>query len=212
MSFQFLDPGPLIDGELELVRPDVKWVDALLAACAHPASAKDSGASATTRPRVVDFLRVAPGGNEPGNDKLGRVPVYHFWMHLRQLPMDRPHPGRLPTWGYNPPPVTIAGGMGLRIGNNHDLETYLGHVGYNVYPPARGHHYAERSVRLALKLWRQHKLGRFWITCNPDNWASRRTCERLGCQLAEIVPLPSDHALYQRGERYKCRYFVDLND
>jgi tagatose 1,6-diphosphate aldolase len=45
-----------------------------------------------------------------------------------------------------------------------------------------------------------------WITCNPDNWASRRTCERLGCQLVDIVELPEHIDMYQDGERQKCRY------
>jgi tagatose 1,6-diphosphate aldolase len=49
-----------------------------------------------------------------------------------------------------------------------------------------------------------------WITCNPDNYASRRTCERLGAEMVEIVPLPSNNVLYQRGEREKCRYRLDL--
>jgi hypothetical protein len=40
-----------------------------------------------------------------------------------------------------------------------------------------------------------------WITCNPDNWPSRKTCEYLGATLVEVVDLPKESALYQRGER-----------
>jgi tagatose 1,6-diphosphate aldolase len=98
----------------------------------------------------------------------------------------------------------------LRIGTTYDLETYVGHFGYGVYPPARGRHLAERACRLLLPLAKAHGLKRLWITCNPDNWPSRRTCERLGCTLAGVVPVPEGHALYQRGDRYKCRYFLEL--
>ena len=53
-------------------------------------------------------------------------------------------------------------------------------------------------------------MRRLWITCNPDNFASRCTCERLGCKLVEIVRVPPGHTLYQRGEFEKCRYRLDL--
>jgi tagatose 1,6-diphosphate aldolase len=45
-----------------------------------------------------------------------------------------------------------------------------------------------------------------WITCNPDNWASRRSCELAGAELVEVVPLPSGNDMFERGDREKCRY------
>ena len=42
--FQFLDPGPLIDRELELVAPAVRNVDEVLAACLPSAFASDDAA------------------------------------------------------------------------------------------------------------------------------------------------------------------------
>ena len=33
MPFEFLEPGPLVDGELELVPPNAIYVDDVLAAC-----------------------------------------------------------------------------------------------------------------------------------------------------------------------------------
>jgi tagatose 1,6-diphosphate aldolase len=210
MGFRFLDPGPMIDGELELVAPEHRWVDALLTACSHPQSADDPGASATTRERVSDFLRVAPRGHQPADNGFSHVPSYHFWMKLSPVCAADVRGGPLPRWGAAMPPVQIAGGLSLRIGNNRDLEMYTGHIGYNVYPPARGHHYAERSCRMLFPLARAHGIRILWITCNPDNWASRRTCERLGCHLADIVPVPSDHPLYLRGDREKCRYWISI--
>ncbi|HSV14470.1 MAG TPA: GNAT family N-acetyltransferase, partial [Tepidisphaeraceae bacterium] len=141
------------------------------------------------------FLAAAPKGQHPGDTKRGLSPSYHFWMRLGDDAA---------------PPVTIAGGIGLRIGNTPNIVQYVGHFGYQVYPPARGHHLAERACRLLLPLARRHGLDELWITCNPDNIASRRTCERLGATLVNIVPVPKDHELYSRGDYQKCRYRLAL--
>jgi len=49
-----------------------------------------------------------------------------------------------------------------------------------------------------------------FITCNPDNIPSRRTCEKLGLLLQEIVDLPEDNDMYKEGERQKCIYYWEL--
>jgi tagatose 1,6-diphosphate aldolase len=210
MRFRFLDHGPLVDGELELVSPATKWVDALMRSCQHPLAAADVAAQTTSRSRVMDFIRAVPAGRQEGDARLGRVPCYHFWMRLTPVDPQRQGDRPLPRWGHAPPPVEIAGGIALRIGSTMDVEMYIGHIGYNVYIPAQGNHYAERACRLLLPLAKAHGLTRIWITCNPDNHPSRRTCERLGCQLAEIVPVPPGHPLRQRGDFEKCRYWLDL--
>jgi tagatose 1,6-diphosphate aldolase len=61
-----------------------------------------------------------------------------------------------------------------------------------------------------LPLIRRHGLTPLWITCNPDNFASRSTCERLGASLVEIVAVPQSEALHARGEHFKCRYRLDV--
>ena len=197
MEVQFLQPGPLIDRELELIAPSAQHADDVLAACRHPLSIGDAGTANMTRERIDELLRLAPNGMQPADRNRHLVPQYHFWMKLH--PVDN-----------RPAPVTIAGGLGLRIGRSFDLEMYLGHLGYNVFPPARGNHYAERACRLVLPLARAHGMREIWITCNPDNYASRRTCERLGCAFVDIVPIPHGHMLHRRGEYHKCRYRLDL--
>lgn len=102
-----------------------------------------------------------------------------------------------------------AGRISLRIGGTRRLY-YGGHVGYGVEPEFRGRHFAERACRLLLPLARSHGLAQLWITCDPDNCASRRTCERLGARLEEIVDLPEDNDMYAEGDRRKCRYVLDL--
>ena len=197
MRFTFLDPGPLVDNELQLVVPEPRWVDDLLVACTHPQTVRDAPADAAmTRAKILDFLRAAPMGRQAGDQPGGRVPAYHFWMLVPP--------------GAGAPPIRIAGGIGLRVGTNPEIELYSGNIGYHVYPPARGRHYAERACRLVFPLARRHGMDRLWITCNPDNLASRRTCERLGATLIEVVTIPKDHPFRARGETAKCRYLIQL--
>ncbi len=146
---EFLDPGKLVDGDLELVCVATK----------------------------------------PADDYRGLLPYYVFEMRVRG---------------------EKAGSLNLRIGDTPMIVLYAGHIGYGVEPEYRGHHYAERACRLVLPLAKAHDLNPLWITCNPDNWPSRRTCERLGAELVEIVELPCNTSMYERGEREKCRYRLDL--
>jgi predicted acetyltransferase len=198
MPFEFLEPGPLIDGELELVPPNPIYVEDVLAVCRHPLTVRDAPkeAQSTTRETLARFLRAAPGGREQGDPARGWVPSYHFWMKLD------------PSKAFTP--VRIAGGIGLRVGTNDEIRKYAGHVGYHVYPPARGHHYAERACRMLLPLAARHGIRELWITVNPDNVASRRTCERLGARLLDTIPVPPAHPFYARGEHAKCRYLLEL--
>jgi tagatose 1,6-diphosphate aldolase len=195
-QFRFVDPGPLIDGELELVAPAERWVEPFLATLNDPRTRDLVPGDATiTRDQLVRFVRDHPLGRQAPDGRQSGVPAYHFWMRLD------PSPER---------GIEIAGTIGLRVGNNANIENYLGHVGYNVYPPLRGRHYARRAVRLLLPMARRLGLNPLWITCNPENVASRRTCESAGGRLVEIVDLPREHALYRKGERAKCRYRFDL--
>jgi predicted acetyltransferase len=194
--FRFLDPGRLVDGELELVTPDERWVDDLMETLAHPLTREMSVRDTPpTREQLVRFIRDNPLGRQATDAEKGLVPAYHFWMRLG---------------AGSDAPVRIAGGINLRVGWTKNLELYLGHMGYNVYPPARGRHYAARAVRLLLPLARRHGLSPVWVTCNPDNVASRRTCEWAGGVLVDTVPLPVEHFLYARGERAKCRYRFEV--
>jgi predicted acetyltransferase len=103
-----------------------------------------------------------------------------------------------------------AGEIQLRIGDTEHLRLYSGHVGYGVRLEYRGGHFAARALRLVMPLALRHGLSALWITCNPENIASRRTCEHAGAAFVEIVDLPPDSDMYLRGDRRKCRYRLDL--
>ena len=150
-TFEFHDPGKLVDADLELVLAE----------------------------------------KYPGNPDIGFVPAYRFKMRLAGGDQDIGH-------------------VELRVGNPRHIVMYGGHIAYGVLPEHRGHHYAARACRLLLPLARRHGLNPLWITCNPDNIASRRTCELAGATFVEIVDLPVDTDMYLEGERQKCRYRIDL--
>jgi predicted acetyltransferase len=103
-----------------------------------------------------------------------------------------------------------AGNINLRLGWDENLTQYAGHIGYGVHEPFRGRHVAARAVNLLKPLARRHGFAHLWITCNPDNLASRRTCEYAGAHFIEIVDLPPGSVYYARGIRRKCRYRLDL--
>ena len=94
----------------------------------------------------------------------------------------------------------------LRIGHNENVY-YGGNIGYRVEAAYRGRHYAGKACLLLFELARRHGLEYVIITCNPDNWASQRTCEYAGGSLLEIAELPEDNAMrVEDGETEKCIY------
>ena len=105
-----------------------------------------------------------------------------------------------------------AGHLNLRVTDAAELVRYAGHIGYGVDERFRGRRFAERACRLVLPLARRHGLAALWITCDPDNAPSRRTCERLGAEFVETAPIPAGSEMHARGERLKRRYRLDLHD
>ena len=100
----------------------------------------------------------------------------------------------------------VMGRINLRAASTPHIEQYGGHIGYDVEPEHRGHHYAARAVRLLIPLARRLGLDPLWITCDPENTASRRTLEIAGAELIEIVDVPADCAIHKSGHPRKCRY------
>ena len=151
VTTEFLDPGELRDGELQLILTE----------------------------RV------------PADAAKGHVPAYHFTMTIAER-------------------GDVVGEIGLRLGESDFQIKYAGQVGYDVEAPYRGHRFASRSCTLLFPLARAHGFTELWITCDPANLASRRTCELSGGELVEIVTLPEDVDMHAKGERLKCRYRIRL--
>ncbi len=122
--------------------------------------------------------------------ELGWVPAYHFAICDKQR--------------------NRMGECDLRLGHNEKLY-YGGNIGYCIDKPFRGHNYAAKSCLLLFSLAMLHKMKYLIITCDPDNIASRKTLERLGGELLEIVVLPEDNDMrIQDGSTEKCIFRFDL--
>jgi len=149
-KFTFINPGRLIDGDLELV-----------------------------------LIKKTPA------DPVKRyVPGYEFEMRRLGKP-------------------AAIGTIRLRIGSAVKLR-YPGHIGYKVKERFRGHRYAARSCQLILPFARAHGLNAVWLTVDPKNVPSQRTCEIVGAKHIETVRIPKDHEMYAQGARFRRRYRHDL--
>ncbi len=124
-----------------------------------------------------------------GNEKKGWVPAYHFFICNKE--------------GMK------LGICDLRIGHNDKLY-YGGNIGYSVDVEYRGHHYASKACILLFELAKKHDLKYVIITCNPDNYASRKTCQYAGGELIDIVELPEDNDMRDIGETKKCIFRFEL--
>ena len=102
--------------------------------------------------------------------------------------------------------VEPIGIIDIRLGYTLSVVRYGGHFGYAIKSEWRGHHHAGKACRILSQVAVVNGMDVLWITCNPDNWASRKTCEWIGATLVEIVDLPPENDQYQRGDRQKCRY------
>ena len=128
-------------------------------------------------------IKLVLEGTAEGNEEKGWVPAYHFAIcNLSGTKM---------------------GVCDLRLGHNDNLY-YGGNIGYSIYEEYRGHHYAGKACLLLFELAKMHQLEYVIITCNPDNYASRKTCEYAGGELLEIVQLPADNNMREKGETEKC--------
>jgi len=124
-----------------------------------------------------------------GDEEKGWVPAYHFAICNLE--------------------GTKMGICDLRVGHNDKLY-FGGNIGYRVEETYRGHHYAGKACLLLLELAKKHEMGYLIITCNPDNYPSRKTCEYAGGELLEIVELPEDNDMRDRGMTEKCIYRFEL--
>jgi tagatose 1,6-diphosphate aldolase len=130
-------------------------------------------------------------------------------LHLQKEVSADPSRGWLQAYHFDilmKPDREKIGSIDLRIGYTTSVVRYGGHLGYGIDANHRGNRYAAKACKLLLPVAKQHGMDVIWVTCNPDNFASRRTCEIIGAELVEVVDIPPDNDQYQDGERQKCRY------
>lgn len=137
-----------------------------------------------------DEIKLVVARLDDGDPEKNWVPAYHFFICNSQG--DR------------------MGECDLRIGYNDKLY-YGGHIGYRVYEDYRGSHFAAKACKLLFSLAKRHGMDYLYITCNPDNMPSRKTCEYLHGDLLEIAVLPEDNDMrVYDGETEKCIFRFSL--
>jgi predicted acetyltransferase len=126
----------------------------------------------------------------PANEEKGYVPAYKYRVTLHGSDES-------------------IGNIDIRIGYNENIY-YGGHIGYGIEENYRGNNYASKACKIIKSVAIAHRMNTLIITCNPDNFPSRKTCEKAGLKLKEIVDLPPHNEMYQQGERQKCIYEWNL--
>ena len=141
---------------------------------------------------------------------LGSLELRHGDLELRLIDFSVHSFHKVPNYTFHMTSTSRGEKMGqinLRVGSTSHVEQYAGHIGYGVHPSHRGHHYAARSVTLLLPLARRLGIDPVWITCDPENAASRRSLEIAGAQFMEIVDVPETCGIRKYGGKlHKCRY------
>jgi predicted acetyltransferase len=132
-----------------------------------------------------------------------------------ELASFEPHPvHRVPTYFFrmiHRDSKEELGRINLRVASTPHIERYAGHIGFAVHPASSGHRYAARATRLLLPLARELRLNPVWITTDPENIASRHSCEQAGAELIEIVDVPETCIIHRDGHKQKCRYRLLVN-
>ena len=125
------------------------------------------------------------------NEALEQVPAYLFDIVM--------HDG------------TRVGQIDLRLGNSESLKMYGGQLGYGIDRPFRGRGFAAEACLLLKQVALEVGFEELWITCNPDNIASIKTCEKIAAKYIELVDVPQNSELWHRGDREKLRFLWRLN-
>jgi len=104
----------------------------------------------------------------------------------------------------------VIGQADIRVGISDYLTQYGGQIGYGIKQAHRGENYATKACFLLKQVALDHGMTSLWITCNTDNIASIKTCEKLGAKKIDTVIIPTWSELYTRGDRKKFRYLWEL--
>ena len=127
----FFDPGVLRDGDLSLVPPTHGDAPAFLRSVGHPGVPRRAGVRRSAG-GAAGFDRRRPArarAARPAAERLhGGVPT------VDEARLGEPSPARTARLPLRQPPVDFAGTITLRIGRGENVERYLGHLGYLVFP------------------------------------------------------------------------------
>ena len=119
------------------------------------------------------------------------APSYHFQIKQHLMPYE-------------------IGKIDIRVGYNENT-FYGGNIGYEIYPPYRGHHYAAKACQIIKRVAQLHGMNYLYISCLPDNLPSNKTCQRLGARWLGNYVVPFHLEMYMMSVREINVYEWNLN-
>jgi len=150
----------------------------------------------------------------PTPDEISTMEIVDDVLRLRFRGLDLHPVHKVPTYYFEMLSVSTneeVGSINIRNATSRHIDLYAGHIGYSVHAAWRGRRYAARAVRLLFPLVRRLMIQTLWITCDPDNIASRRTAELAGARFEGVVDVPAHCIIFKAGHPRKCRYRIDLD-
>ena len=106
----------------------------------------------------------------------------------------------------------VVGRCSFRVGDTSNRHIkYGGNIGYDIDERCRGNKYSLKACKLLLILAKSHGMNSVYITCDPENTASRRICELLGADFVAMLDLPEDDYNYiNNGRKQHCVYEMSI--
>jgi len=89
----------------------------------------------------------------------------------------------------------IIGAVDIRYELNDYLFRIGGNIGYGIRPTERRKGYATKMLKMALDVARKSGLKKVLVSCDQDNVASRRTIEKNGGVLENVVPYEGEDVM-----------------
>lgn len=105
----------------------------------------------------------------------------------------------------------VIGYCGIRLGQNEEFK-YLGNIEYEIVKEHRGNNYSVRAGILLTEIAKFHGFDNILITANPNNIASIKVIEKLGCSYVNVVAVPKESRLYKTGHKIVTVYNMDLKE
>ncbi len=123
-----------------------------------------------------------------GDDRI--IPFYYYEVYL------------------NSKSSTI-GKISIRIGHN-EHSYFNGNVGYEIDEAFRGNGYAKTAVMMTYSVARFHGMTHLIISCEEDNYSSKRVINKLGGIHIETILPPKNYVFYYEGIPKHSIYRIDI--
>lgn len=123
-----------------------------------------------------------------GDDRI--IPFYYYEVYLNSK-------------------SSAIGKISIRIGHN-EHSYFNGNVGYEIDEAFRGNGYAKTAVMMTYSVARFHGMTHLIISCDEDNYSSKRVINKLGGIHIETILPPKNYVFYYEGIPKHSIYRIDI--